>query len=94
MLSPGERTLRSRIGAYRLHATHDAKHTTAKARQAFLDRFLDEVDPSHVLPEPERLRRAEYAKKAYFTKLALASAKTRRKGKATKEAAVEVGEDA
>lgn len=41
-------------------------------------RFLREVDPDGTLPEAERLRRAESARKAYYQRLALASAKARR----------------
>lgn len=41
-------------------------------------RFLDEVDPNRELPEAERARRAENAKKAYYQRLALASAKARK----------------
>jgi len=44
-----------------------------------LARFEREVDPDGVLPEVERLRRAEHARKAYMQKLALASAARRRK---------------
>jgi hypothetical protein len=69
--------LRGRIGAYRLHATHDSRETTAPARAAFLARFEKEVDPEGVLPEAERLRRAEMARKAHFARLALKSAKKR-----------------
>lgn len=69
--------LRGRIGAYRLHATHDPRETTAAARAAFLGRFLAEIDPD--LPEPERLRRAASARKAYFAQLAYRSAVARAK---------------
>jgi hypothetical protein len=69
--------LRGRIGAYRLHATHDPRETTAAARAKFLARFEREVDPDGLLPEPERLRRAEMARKAYFAALALKSSRTR-----------------
>lgn len=78
MLSPNEDSLRGRIGAYTLHATHDSRETTANARAAFLAKFLDEVDPARVLPEDELQRRAEMAKRAYFARLALKSAKKRR----------------
>jgi hypothetical protein len=74
--------LRARIGAYRLHATHDSRETTAKARETFLTRFEREVDPDGTLPEGERQRRAECARKAYFAGLALKSAKARAKKKA------------
>jgi hypothetical protein len=76
---PNIRTLAARVGAYSLHAQRDPKITTARARAAFLARFVDEVDPERKLPEAERLRRAEYAKSAYFARLALASAKARRR---------------
>ena len=45
-------------------------------------RFLDEVDPDRLLPEPERQRRAEWARRAFYQRLALASAKARRARKA------------
>jgi hypothetical protein len=79
VLSPQERSLRGRIGALRLHASHDPRETTKAARAAFLSRFEAEVDPEGVLPQAERERRAQYARKAYFAKLALKSAKARRK---------------
>ncbi len=78
MLSSSERSLRSRLGALALHARHDSRKTTAKARAVFLSRFEREVDPEGVLPPEERARRAEYAKRAYFSKLALKSAQSRR----------------
>lgn len=78
VLSSSERQMRGRIGAYRLHALHDPRLTTAHGRAAFLARFEVEVDPDHTLPEEERTRRASMARKAYFQKLAYLSAKTRR----------------
>lgn len=50
---------------------------SAPARRAFLDRFVDQVDPDRTLPESERNRRAQAARRAYFTKLAAKSAKSR-----------------
>jgi hypothetical protein len=44
-----------------------------------MDRFEDQVDPHRVLPNAERQRRAEQAKKAYFTRLALKSVQARRR---------------
>jgi hypothetical protein len=79
MLSPAQRSLRARIGAHALHASYDSRELTAPARAAFLERFEREVDPEGVLPAPERLRRAAHARKAYMTRLALASAKARRR---------------
>lgn len=73
------RRLASRLGAHTLHAKYDSKEITAPARRAFIARFEDEVDPDRMLPEAERQRRAEHALKAHMTRLALASAKARRK---------------
>jgi hypothetical protein len=50
---------------------------TAAGRNAFLERFLDEVDPERQLPEPERKRRAGAARKRYFAQLALKSSQVR-----------------
>jgi hypothetical protein len=80
-MSESLRSLIARLGAETLHSKHDSREITAAGRAKFLERFLDEVDPDRVLPEAERLRRAEHAKSAYFTRLALASAKARQKKK-------------
>lgn len=77
--TPAQRSLRARIAAYALHATHDPRVTTKPAREAFMARFEKQVDPDGTLPEQERRRRAEAAKKAYSNALALNSAKARRK---------------
>jgi hypothetical protein len=77
-LSPERASLLGRIGALVLHARHDAKATTAKARETFLNKFEKEVDPDGTLPPEERARRAEYARKAHFAHLALKSADARR----------------
>ena len=76
--SPAERTLRARAAAYRLHSLHDSRQLTANARRAFNDRFARQVDPHQVLPPAERARRAECARKAYYSELAAKSAKARR----------------
>ena len=77
-LSPAERSLRARLAAHTMHVQHDARQTTAAARAAFLARFEAEVDPDLILSPEDRRRRAENARSAYFTRLALASAKARR----------------
>jgi hypothetical protein len=77
--SPQERSTISSLGAHSLHAKYDSRELTKNARAKFLDRFLDQVDPDRILPEAERLRRAEHAKSAHCTRLALASAKARAK---------------
>jgi hypothetical protein len=77
-LSPEQRSLRARLAAHSLHAkVVDPAAHTAPARAAFLARFEREVDPDGTLPPAERMRRAEHARKAYFAKLALASARAR-----------------
>lgn len=78
-LPPSERTLRARLAAHTKWAHTDPVEGTAAARAAFLDRFEVEVDPNRELDPDERQRRAESARKAYFTGLALKSAQARRK---------------
>lgn len=75
-MTPAERSIRGRIGAYSLHAQGGTN--TGPARAAFLSRFEAEVDPESVLPLAERQRRAAAARKAHFSRLALKSAKARR----------------
>ena len=77
-MSPAERTLRARMAAHAMHVRHDARAVTAKARAAFLASFERAADPEGVLPPEERHRRAEHLRRAYFARLALASAKARR----------------
>jgi len=74
------KTLVGRLGAYRRWAkTSDRIAATAPAREAFMGRFEREVDPDGVLPERERAQRAEAARRAYYTELALKSVVARRK---------------
>ncbi len=77
-LTPEQRRIRARLGAYALHAQYDVQETTRAGRAAFMARFEREVDPEGKLTADERARRAEAAKKAYFTRLALKSAKARK----------------
>ena len=79
VLTPNERALRARLAAHALHAGVDSRQHTEPARRAFMARFEDEVDPDRTLPPAERARRAEHAKKSYFTRLALQSAQARRR---------------
>jgi hypothetical protein len=76
-LSPHERSLRARIGAYSLHAQHDSRELTANARATFLRKFEEQVDPDGTLAPEERQRRAEHARRAHFARLALQSARVR-----------------
>ncbi len=77
-LTPSERSLLARAAAHTLHSKRDSRELTAPARAAFRKRFEHEVDPGGVLPEAERLRRAEAARRAYYVRLSLASARARR----------------
>ena len=81
MATATERSLRARLAAHTLHATHDSRELTAPARAAFLGRFEREADPEGVLDPAERARRAEHLRKAFFARLALKSAQARRKKK-------------
>lgn len=77
-LTPTERTLAARLAAHAMHS--QGKTNTGPARAAFLSKFEREVDPDNVLDPAERARRADHARKAHFTRLALKSAKARRRG--------------
>ncbi|ODR06976.1 hypothetical protein BHQ15_12500 [Mycolicibacillus koreensis] len=79
-LSPAEKSLRGQLAVHTSWAnTPDRRARTAKARAKFDQRFENEVDPEKVLPPAERAKRAESARKAYFARLALKSAKARRR---------------
>jgi hypothetical protein len=65
-----------RLGAHRLHASHDPQETTRAARaksaellDARLLREIEEAEPG--LTAEERLRRLGHARKAHFLALAL-----------------------
>ncbi len=86
--SSAERSLAGRVGAYIVHSRYDGLEITAAARAAFRSKFEREVDPDGLLPEPERVRRAEMARKAHFAELALQSAQARRRKRERREAAI------
>jgi hypothetical protein len=77
--TPAERSLQARSAAHRSWAaTENPTARTAPGREAFLDRFEREADPTGTLDPQERERRAKHLRKAYFTKLAAKSARSRR----------------
>ncbi|MFC5120215.1 hypothetical protein ACFPN7_40305 [Amycolatopsis halotolerans] len=79
-MTPAQRTTRAKIAAHTSWAnTSDRSARTAPARRAARDRFEKQVDPEGVLPPRERALRAESARRAYFSALALRSARARRK---------------
>lgn len=75
--SPALRSLRARMAAYTLHSRVSGVEHTAPARRAFIDRFVEEVDPQRELPDEERQRRAHLALRAHMNRLALRSASAR-----------------
>jgi hypothetical protein len=84
-LTPEQRSLRARVGAYALHAQGGT--STRAGTAAFLSRFEREVRDAAALrgeelPPDELARRARSARKAYFARLALASSRARSHRKA------------
>lgn len=69
-LTPSQRSQRARQAALTRWSREDSTAGTQAARTAFLDRFMDQVDPGRELPEAERMKRAERAKRAHFQALA------------------------
>lgn len=79
---PSERTLAGRIGAHESWAhTPDRAARTAPGRAAFAAKFERLADPDGTLPPRERAIRAEHLRKAHFHRLALASARARRRSR-------------
>jgi hypothetical protein len=71
-LTPAELSLRGQIAAHESWAkTLDRTARTAKARNALEQKFLDEADGDPV--------RAESLRKAFYARLALKSAQSRRR---------------
>jgi hypothetical protein len=78
--TPSERSLIARIASDDSWSrTADRAARTAPGRQAFLDRFEKQVDPDGVLDPADRAVRADHARRAYFSRLALKSAQSRRR---------------
>lgn len=81
-MTPEQRALAARLASFASWAnTADPSTRTEPGRAAFNNRFEREVDPDGRLTEDERRRRAEAARKAYFTRLALASSQARARKK-------------
>ena len=86
MLTPSERSARSRIAAFELHSRVDSREHTEAARKKSpgqLPYWERVVDPDGTLSDVERLRRATLKRRAHFQRLALASARARRARKAS-----------
>jgi hypothetical protein len=81
-VSKSARSLAASIAANTRWSRESGVVGTERARSAGpgrIDYWLAQVDPGGELPHDERLRRAERAKRAHFQRLALASAKARRR---------------
>ena len=90
-LTPAQRSLRGRLAAHEKWArTSDTSAATAPARKAFDARFEREVDPDGVLAPDERARRADHARRAHFTRMALRSTLARRKTATAETAEAEI----
>ena len=79
-MSAAQRVMRARLGGLMTSALGHVN--TAPARAAFHERFVDQVDPERKLPPSEHARRADAARRAHMTRLALASSVVRSKKKA------------
>lgn len=90
-----ERSLLARLASHSSWAkTEDRSARTEAARQAFRDRFEQQVDPEGTLDPDERARRAENARKAFYTRLALKSVRSRRRAAESRRAAARFEEEA
>ncbi len=73
---------RSQIAKIAAHAkwakTEDRSAATQAARDGMLRKFEDEVDPDRKLLPEERAKRAESARRAFYQRIALKSAQSRR----------------
>ncbi len=87
-LTPAERKLRAQLAAHTSWSnTADRTARTAPARQAMRERFERQVDPDGTLDPAERTRRAESARKAHYSAMALRSVQARRRSAAARGAA-------
>ena len=85
-----EKRLSASIAAHESWArTPDRSARTAKARAALMAKFEREADPHNSMLPAERQIRAEHLRKAYFMRLALKSAQSRRRAKEARTALAE-----
>lgn len=82
-LTPAQRSLRASLASYTSWAkTENRRARTANATKASMDRFERLVDPDGRLTPEERAKRAAYARKAHFQRMAYKSAMVRQARKA------------
>jgi hypothetical protein len=75
MLTPTQRSMRARIAANTRWSREDPAATASRGQAGLLAKFVDQVDPDRQLPEAERIRRAEAARRAHMQRLAFLSSK-------------------
>lgn len=81
-MTPDERILRARIAANtRWATTEDRSAATEKARNAFRDRFENQV-PAEITDPVQRAKCAENLRRAFYQRMAYRSAQVRRRGRA------------
>ena len=76
-LTPEQRKMRAKIAALARWANEDPQENARRGQAGLLKRFEKQVDPNGELPEAERLRRAEAARREHMTRLAFRSSKAR-----------------
>jgi hypothetical protein len=76
--TPEQRRSHARLAAFvQWSRTPDRTARTQPARDGFLRRFEDEVDPERRLPAEQRVKMAEAARRAFYVRLGRASGKAR-----------------
>jgi hypothetical protein len=93
--STADRAAWGRIGAYSMHARHDVKETSRPGRERANARFREEVISAALaageqLTEAEIDRRANAARKAWMSRIALRSVQARRRTAGKSLAAADV----
>jgi hypothetical protein len=78
-LTEKQRILRARKAANTRWSNPAARGSHVDRR---LEHFADQIDPAHILPEPERTNLAKQRRRAYMQGLALASSRIRATRKA------------
>jgi hypothetical protein len=69
-LTPEQRRARARLAALtNLSRQADWSAMTKPARDAFIRKFEDEVDPDRRLPEEQRAKMAEAARRAFYVRI-------------------------
>lgn len=69
--------MRARVAALTRWTNEDPADQMKAARAKFAERFEKEVDPQGLLPESERTRRAQAARRLYYQQLAYKSSVAR-----------------